>query len=247
MKYIDYQYEFAVYRILALSQTVPHHEEETFKNLVRLTYKLQVDRLEIIKNMEGFEPFKSKWLRSGDMQLLDANGSCGNFSHVLAELCKTAGMPVRMVQLYQNGVYGAHIIIEAKVNGRWAAADGIFKTYFLNPDSSLANMDDLKNNLAYFENQFPDNYPYKSAYNEFRYTNWQKIPVVMPLFKVFLTAIKGKEWVKTFSMRSYLLNLHKVWFFGLLWVYIPVFFITIFEFWIFIKYNLIDKKTSKHE
>jgi len=242
LKYIDFRYEYAVYRNLASSQIVYKNEPETFKNLVELTYRLQADRLEIMQNMRGMQPFKSRWFRSGDLQLLDANGSCGNFAHILAELCKTAGMPVRMVQLMQNGRYGAHIIIEAKVNGRWAAADGLFKTYFLNPDSSLANLDDIKNHLDYFDNQFPDNYPYKDAFVEYRYTNWDKIPVVMPVLKVFLTAFKGEAWVKTFSMRSYLLNLHKALFYIILWLYLPILVISAYQFWLFLKFNLIDRK-----
>jgi hypothetical protein len=101
--------------------------------LVELTYKIQIDRLAQVKNFQGMNPFKSRWLRSDDLQLLDANGSCGNFSHVLAELCQSAGFPVRMVQLKQNGLFGSHIIIEAYIDSTngWAVADGLFKSYFL--------------------------------------------------------------------------------------------------------------------
>jgi hypothetical protein len=153
---------------MAANNAVKGDEAQTFKNLVTLTYRIQKARSENVKGMMGMNPLKSRLFRSGDMQLLDANGSCGNFSHVLAELCKTLGMPIRMVQLKQNGQYGSHIIIEAKVNGKWAAADCLYKIYFLNPDSSLASIEDVRSNVGKYATQFPSNYPYVDAYNDFR-------------------------------------------------------------------------------
>lgn len=222
---------------MAVNNAVMGDETKTFKNLVDLTYRIQKARSENVKGLQGMTPMKTRLFRSGDMQLLDASGSCGNFSHVLAEFCKTLGMPVRMVQLKQNGYYGAHIIVEAKVDGKWAAADCLFKMYFVKPDSSLASMEEVRKDVAYFAKQFPPNYPYADAYADFRYTNWDKIPVIMPAFKWLLTQIKGEEFIASFSLRSYLLNLHKAQFFILLFLYIPVFFITLYHLFLFIKNN----------
>jgi hypothetical protein len=213
LKYIDYRYEYALYRTMAVNNSIQGDEVQTFKNLVQLTFRIQKARRENVKEMQGMTPLKARLFRSGDMQLLDASGACGNFSHVLAELFKTLGMPVRMVQLEQNVEFGSHIVIEAKVNNKWAAADGLYKLYFLKPDSSLASMEDVRNNISYCSRQFPVGYPYADAYNDFRYTNWDKIPVLMPLLRGVLSLVKGKEYLETFSLCSYLLNLHRAHFF----------------------------------
>jgi len=123
IKYIDYRYEYAVYRSLVTSNLDRKSEVNTFKNLVSLTYRIQTDRRYYMRDMYGMFPFKSRWFRSGDIQLLDATGTCGNFSHVLAELCQAAGYPVRMVQLKYGSGFGGHNIVEVFVGGRWVAAD----------------------------------------------------------------------------------------------------------------------------
>lgn len=235
LKYIDYRYEYALFHTMARNNAVIGDETKTFKNLVELTYRIQKARSENVKGLQGMTPLKAFLFRSGDMQLLDATGSCGNFSHVLAEFCRTLGMPVRIVQLKLNGIYGAHIVVEAKVNGKWAAADCLFKMYFVKPDSSLASMEEVRKGVGDFSDQFPPNYPYADAYADFRYTNWDKIPVIMPAFKWLLTQIKGEEFVANFSLRIYFLNLHKAQFFILLLLYIPVFMATIYHLFLFIK------------
>lgn len=225
-KYIDYRYEYTLFRTMAVINSVKGDEAQTFKNLVALTYRIQSARAANVQGMQGMNPIKSRLFRSGDMQLLDANGSCGNFSHVLAEFCAAIEIPVRLVQLKQNNNFGSHIIIEAKINGKWAVADCLFKTILYKSDSSLASMEDVQKNPEIFSNQFPVNYPYKDAYLDYRYTNWYKVPVVMHLLKRVITLVKGPSWTNTFSMRVYFLNLHKAQFFFLLFLYLPIFLYT---------------------
>ena len=234
-KYIDYRYEYALYRTMASNNKVEGDEAQTFKNLVALTYRIQAARSANVRGMMGMNPLKGRLFRSGDMQLLDANGACGNFSHVLAEFCQAAGIEVRMVQLRFNGTYGGHNIIEAKVNNNWVVADCLFKTIIYNPDSSFASMTDVQKKPAAFVNQFPPYYPYLSAYKEFRYTNWDKIPLLMPMLKSILTLVKGPEWTNTLSLRVYFLNLHKAQFFFLLLLYIPLFFYSLKHVYLFVR------------
>ena len=223
-KYIDYRYEYALYRTMATNNRVAGDEAQTFKNLVALTYRIQAARSANVRGMMGMNPLKGRLFRSGDMQLLDANGACGNFSHVLAEFCQAADMDIRLVQLKQNGKFGSHIIMEAKVNGKWATADCLFKTIIYNPDSSFASMAEVQKTPALYANSFPAHYPYADAYKDYRYTNWDKIPVLMPMLKSILTLVKGPEWTNTLSLRVYFLNLHKAQFFFLLLLHIPLFF-----------------------
>ena len=220
---------------MASNNKVEGDEAQTFKNLVALTYRIQAARSANVKGMQGMNPIKSRLFRSGDMQLLDATGACGNFSHVLSEFCSSMDIPVRLVQLWQYDHYGAHIIIEAYINGKWSTADCLFKTIIYNPDSTFASMEEIQKNPSIYANQFPPNYPYADAYSKFRYTNWDKIPVIMPLLKGVLTLIKGEEWTNTFSMRVYFLNLHKAQFFFLLLLYIPIFFYSLKHVYLFVR------------
>jgi hypothetical protein len=235
LKYIDYRYEFAVYRSMYSSNAVKENGKQTFINLVSLTFKIQTDRREQVKGLQGMSPFKSRWFRSGDMQLLDASGACGNFSHVLAELLQTGGYEVRIAQLFQSDHFGSHMVTEAKIDGKWVVADGLFKICFYNPDSSLASLSDIGNNYQYFEKQFPYQYPYKDAYLKYRYTNWDKIPIIFPALQQAFTLIMGEEWTNQLCLRSYFLNLHEAQFWILVLLYIPLLLKTIQHFYWFTK------------
>lgn len=237
-KYIDYRYEYAVYRSLVTSNLDRKSETKTFKNLLSLTFKIQSDRRGYINDMYGMNPFKSRWFRSGDIQLLDATGACGNFSHVLAELCQVAGFEVRMVQLYYQGHFGGHNIVEAKVDGKWVAADGLFKTFWVNPDSSLASLEEIRENPKLYSNQWPKGYPYQNAFTNFHYTNWDKIPVIMPALHEILCLILGEDKADKISIRIYLLNLHKAQFVFLLLVYFPIFIVSLRYLYFFIKSSI---------
>lgn len=226
MKYVDFRYEYALYRSMFANNAVKGDEQQTFINLVALTNRIQTDRQEQVKGMSGMNPLKSRWFRSGDVQLLDATGACGNFSHVLAELCQSGGIESRIVQLYQHDHYGSHMITEAKVNGRWVVADGLFKMCFYNPDSSLASLDEIKANYSYYEKQFPMSYPYKDAYYRYRYSNWEKIPIFGSATYGILRLILGTNEAEVICLRSYFLNLHRAQFWLLIVLYIPIGFKT---------------------
>jgi hypothetical protein len=241
IKYIDFNYEDAVYRSLFTSNLVSgdsmQGETKTFKNLLNLTFKIQSDLVGYMNNMWGRRPFKYKWLRSGDTQLLDATGSCGSFSHVLAELCQAGGYPVKMVQLKYKGQFGGHNIIEAFVDNKWVAADGLFKIVLYNSDSSLASLEDIQKKHKIYINQFPVDYPYVDAFTDYRYTNWDKIPIIMPAIKVGLSLLFGNEFVNKLSLRVYFLNLHKSHFYILIFLYFFIFIFSIKHLYFFIKYN----------
>jgi hypothetical protein len=131
------------------------------------------------------------------------------------------------------------------VNG-WATADGLFKKYFFNADSTLASMKDMQAATPFLINQFPENYPYANAYTEFRYTNWDKIPVLMPaLYKVLCWTL-GKEETDKLSLRVYFLNLHKAHFYILAFIYCFVFAYTLKHLYYFTMHNYVHK-VDKHE
>ncbi|NDA63374.1 MAG: hypothetical protein EBX50_15240 [Chitinophagia bacterium] len=206
--YLDYRYEKELYESMAQRFKDPQgNNRKTFENLVQGTFDIQFYLAKKIALTED-EISPIFLFRSGDKQLLDGIGACGNYSHVLAELCQAAGFESRIVQLMRNYQFGSHIIVEAKVDGRWAAADALYKIIYYNQDSSLASLEQVQAqglNLT----QIPKGYPYSSDYSNYRYTNWQKIPFLMPMLRRFLVAIKGDAWVSTLCLRSYFLNFHQ--------------------------------------
>lgn len=232
LKYLDYKYEYALYKALAENYSVKGDQLQTFTNFVNLTHDLQTRTQYNVRSWNGKKPLKAHLFRSGDMQLLDAYGDCGSYAHVLAELCKTANLPVRIVQLNKDGQHSVHILIEVKINAKWGATDPMFKTILKNPDSTLASMEDIKNNLEYFSEQFPIKYPYLSFFKNYSYTNWSKVPVFMPLFKDLLAFTKGKEYANAFSIRVYFLNIHQIHYYTLLIIFIPLLLITVYQLYL---------------
>ena len=226
-KYLDYRYEDAIYERIVAKNKVENSDLETYKNLLQATFELTESRRKHIGDMGGIIPMKIKLFRSGDVQLLDGIGACGNAAHILAELCQSAGFPVRVVQLATEGRYGTHIIVESNINGHWIAADALFRMLYLNPDSTYASMLDLKSNADYFVKALPTDYPYNDSFREYRYTNWEKISFLMPMLKKVLVAVKGEAWTSGFSLRTYFLNMHKFIFYFLLICYLPILVLTL--------------------
>ena len=54
LKYIDYRYEYALYRTMAVNNSIQGDEVQTFKNLVQLTFRIQKARRENAESSGGF-------------------------------------------------------------------------------------------------------------------------------------------------------------------------------------------------
>jgi hypothetical protein len=61
----------------------------------------------------------------------------------------------------------------------------------------------------------------KYNYAGVRYTNWTKIPVIMPAIKKVLD-FTAPEFASTFSVRRYVLNVYRVYEVGLLSLWWPL-------------------------
>lgn len=226
-KYQEYRYEEALYRSIVEVNKVQGNDRQTFINLVNTTFDIQFYRSNNL-NLSRLPSYKGSWLRSGDVQLLDGVGACGNYAHILAELCQVAGFESRIVQLSRGNIQGSHIVVEANIQGRWAAVDALYKIIYYNKDSSFASLDEVRNNRFSYSDQVPADYPYRADYQKYTYTNWNKIPVLMPLIRRVLVVVMGEERVAQLSLRTYFLNAHKSIFYFSLFAY---FIFSIFTFW----------------
>ncbi|WP_315819865.1 transglutaminase domain-containing protein [Paraflavitalea speifideaquila] len=124
---------------------------------------------------------------------MTAQGACGSHAYVLARLLREMNVDVRIPQMTVKGQSAGHIIVEAKASYGWVVLDPLSNVYFRRLNGQLAGFNDVKNNWSYYQQQLPANYNMAYRYEGARYTNWDKIPVVMPLIKNIMYWTMGKE------------------------------------------------------
>lgn len=196
-------------QIMALTIESGMDEEQKVFALMHKTNQLLKPRSELFGGGEYIN-WRDTFFRSGDMQLIDAKGSCGSHTHVLARLLQRAGIEIRIAQMKCGDIWGAHILLEAKVDGKWAILDPFYDLSFRKEDGRLASFQEVKGNWDYFKSQVPANYNPLYTYEDVRYTNWTKVPVLMPTIKSVLRWFMGSE-VENLSIRSLVLNLYKAY------------------------------------
>jgi len=155
---------------------------------------------------------KAGYIQPVSVDLMTAQGACGSHAYVLARLLQEMNIEIRIPQMTVQGQSAGHIIVEAKTAEGWVVLDALSNVYFTKPDGNLAGFDDVKNNWNYYQRQVPGNYNMAYRYEGVRYTNWDKIPVVMPLIKNVMYWTMGKERTDSYSLRSLGLNKYKVLF-----------------------------------
>jgi hypothetical protein len=196
-------------QIVGLTIQGSMNQEQKVLTLMQKTNQLLRPRSEFFAS-EGYINWRDTLFRSGDIQLMDAKGSCGSHTHVFARLLQRAGIEVRIAQMRCGSVWGAHILLEAKIDGKWVTLDPYYNLSFRKEDGSLASFQDVKERWDDFKSQVPPNYNSLYAYEDVRYTNWTKIPLVMPAVRSVLGWFMGSE-VENLSIRSFVLNLYKAY------------------------------------
>ena len=63
---------------------------------------------------------------------------------------------------------------------------------------------------TYYKPQLPAGYDMNYRYEDVRYSNWTKIPVVMPSIKKILDLTIGKTEADTISLRTYFLRKYNI-------------------------------------
>ncbi|HEV2354313.1 MAG TPA: transglutaminase domain-containing protein [Puia sp.] len=143
--------------------------------------------------------------------LLSAKGACGSYSAVLAQLLQSLGFEVRIAQMKVRGRYGGHINVEARTIYGWVVLDPQFDCCFRKPSGQLASFEDVSENWAFYQLQTPPGYNPAYAYADVRYTNWNKIPVLLPALRKCLTLFLGEARVRNISVAPLLLRRYRVY------------------------------------
>lgn len=168
-------------------------------------------------------------LKSGIIQpltvdLMTGHGSCGSYTLVMSRLLKEMDIPFRIVQMKVDGKFGGHILLEAEyADEKWAVLDPSYNLYFTDSQGKLADFDEVHNNWKKYSANLPADYDLRYDYEDKRYTNWDKIPIIMPAAKKVFEWIWGKEKADHFSLRAHTLNKFKVYFYFVLFLQIMVF------------------------
>jgi hypothetical protein len=161
------------------------------------------------------------------VDLMTTRGACGSYALVLARLLEEYRYPVRIAQMKAEGIYGDHNIVEVNTGQSWVVLDPTFNLRFIRPDNRLASFRDVQQNWNYYARQTPKDYNPVYRYEDVRYTNWTKIPFVLPAIKGLFNFAIGREKADTFSVRVLFLQIYTIYFYLALLLYIPVVLITI--------------------
>ena len=160
------------------------------------------------------------WLPPHLAILMSGEGACGSYSAVLARLLDYCGYTVRIGQMKVRGKYGGHIIVEAKVGARWVVLDPFYDLAFRRPDSSLAGFDDLRKGWSAFCSQAPPGYDTIYRYEAIPYTNWEKIPVRMPVLRKIMGFTMGERRTAEICLRMYFLRIYDLCFYASLFFFV---------------------------
>ena len=206
--YTEDNYENQIFKALATQVKQSTSSFETDSLLLQslhLTYNLEKFRLSVFGDKQ-IRSFKSDLIRPVTYDLMTGSGACGSYAFVLCRLLNELNVETRFAQMKVNGEFGGHIIVEAKSNYGWVVLDPSYNLTFKKATGQLANFEEVKHNWAFFKNQVPDNYNPDYSYSDAQYTNWNKIPVIMPLVKGVLSVVKGEKEANEISIRNIILK-----------------------------------------
>jgi hypothetical protein len=205
---------------------VTESQDSVIVKVMHACHDLLMNRGSVFEGKD-FQGFKSEVLEPTSFDLMTARGACGSFSMVLARILQGYKYQVRIAQMKSKGIYAAHNIVEAKTNHGWVVVDPLFDIYFVKPSKKLASFEDVKNDWSYYKAQLPAHYDTSYRYEDVRYSNWTKIPVLMPAVKKILDATLGKKEADGISLRVYFLRKYNICFNVSLTLFVFVFSFTL--------------------
>lgn len=186
-------------------------EDSLIVKVMHVCHNLMVNRGSVFKD-KHFQGFESSLLEPTSVDLMTAQGACGSYSMVLSRVLQGYRYKVRIAQMKSKGVFAAHNIVEVNTSHGWVVLDPLFDAYYINPSKKLASFDDVKGNWDYYKNQLPVNYDTAFRFEDVRYSNWTKIPVILPSIKKILDLTIGKKEADTISLRTYFLRKYNICF-----------------------------------
>ena len=184
-------------------------QELQIKKALSTTYYMLRRRSDIFKNTQT-GGFLDDYINPVSSDIITAEGACGSYSSILCRLLNSMGYTTRFAQMTVSGKESGHIITEVKTDNGWAVLDPLYNLSFTKQDGQLASFDEVAADWKHYSQQVPQGYDPRYNYSGVRYTNWNKIPVLMPLAKSCISLFMSKDVLDHFSIRSYLLRKYMV-------------------------------------
>lgn len=201
-------------------------EDSLVVKVMHVCHNLLINRESVFEG-KSFDGLKSSLLEPASIDLMTARGACGSFSMVLARILQGYNFPVRIAQMKADGIFADHNIVETKTRGGWVVLDPLFDAYFINPNHRLASFKDVQSNWNFYISQLPKGYDQRYRYEDVRYSNWTKIPIVMPAIKKILDETIGKQEADSISLRTFFLRKYDICFNMVLIIFLFVFSFTL--------------------
>lgn len=192
---------------------------------MHLTHRLGVSRMELFSNKKGSTI--TSIINPVTYHLQTNEGACGSYSYILSRLLKEFDIDTRIVQMKVGDNFGGHIIVEAESSKGWVVLDPSYDLVFKRNDGQFASFKDVRDDWNNYRKQVPAGYDTSYAYSDARYTNWNKVPVVMPLIRQVMNWTMGKEKTDVFSIRTLFLEKYKMLFNTTLVIYLLIIFFTL--------------------
>jgi len=212
--WMNADYEDRLYGVFVAGVVTPEMTpEQKMLALMSRVYRVVEDRSPIFAEdtLGGPVCLRTIWLHSGDTRLLQANEACGSNAGIFVEACQQAGLPARVCQMTRENA-SVHILSEVQVDGKWVVADPTFNQVFRTPSGELASHADVSADWPYYRHQADSGYETGGCmFQGVRYTNWSKVPVLLPAVKGILNWVLGREKADQISLRSYCLNVYRVY------------------------------------
>lgn len=183
--------------------------DSIFVSATNLTHELIQSRMNRFTDLQDKGSFKA-FLQPVAYDLMTGNGACGSNSYVLARLLMQLGFNVRIAQMGFYNNEGRHIITEAWNGEKWIVLDALYNAYFRMPNGKLASFSEVSGNWNYYKSQVPSNYNMQYDFYTVRYTNWNKIPVILPFIRKILELVIGKEKTFNICLRKYYIKKYQL-------------------------------------
>ena len=216
----------AIHSDISSKISISDSQDTVAVKIMHACHSLLVGRESVFEGKQ-FNGFKADLLEPTSIDLMTARGACGSFSMVLARILQGYKFQVRIAQMKSNGVFAEHNIVEAKTGHGWIVLDPFFDLYFEKPSHQLASFEDVKDNWNYYKSQLPPGYDMNYRYEDVRYSNWTKIPIILPAIKKILDLTLGKQDADFISIRTYFLSIYDICFDVVLILFIFIFSFTI--------------------
>lgn len=230
--YGENKYEGQLFKAIAaevnkdLPASIPGRQDSILVRSLNITHYLMERRMNVFGSVD-INAWKAEYLWPLTYDLMTGKGACGSHAMVLGRVLRELGFKIRISQMKVKDLYGGHIIVEAKTDEGWKVLDALYNLSFTRPDGKMAGFKDVQADWNYYKSQVPSSYNMDYRYEDVRYTNWNKIPVVLPAAKKLLSFVIGKDATDTLSIRSFVLKKYQVAFNCLLIFYILLILYTV--------------------